>query len=102
MTIDLLIENGDLVLNAGEPVLIFDNEAIAQDLKHKIIESLFLLKLVAERDPFKRRALIKNIKQLIDNDSRIKPGLTTITETKPGKLEIAAFTLDKKPLEILL
>ena len=102
MTTDLLIENGDLVLNAGEPVLIFDNEVIAQDLKHKIIESLFLLKLVAERDPFKRRALIKNIKQLIDNDSRIKPGLTTITETKPGKLEIAAFTLDKKPLEILL
>ncbi|MDF4702045.1 DUF2590 family protein, partial [Vibrio parahaemolyticus] len=36
---DILIENGDVVLDAGRnPILIQDRAVIAQDIKHAIIE----------------------------------------------------------------
>ncbi|MGV2841154.1 DUF2590 family protein, partial [Vibrio cyclitrophicus] len=43
---DLLIENGDVVLDAGRnPVLIRDRAVIAQDIKHAIIESNLAVEL---------------------------------------------------------
>ncbi|EGU38070.1 DUF2590 family protein, partial [Vibrio splendidus] len=49
---DILIENGDVVLDAGRnPVLIQDRAVIAQDIKHAIIESNVAIHLIAERSP---------------------------------------------------
>ncbi len=52
---DILIESGDVVLDAGRnPVLIHDRAVIAQDIKHAIIESNVAIHLIAERSPAKK------------------------------------------------
>lgn len=58
---DILIENGDVVLDAGRnPVLIHDRAVIAQDIKHAIIESNVAIHLIAERSPAKKPTRVRN------------------------------------------
>ena len=99
-TTDLLIVDGDLVLVDGEPVTISGLAAVAQDIKHKIIESQLLINMIAERDPEKRAMAYKKVKILVENDTRTQPGSCNVTEIDSGVFNITANARTGETLEL--
>ncbi len=92
---DLLIENGDVVLDAGRnPVLIQDRAVIAQDIKHAIIESNLAVYLIAERSPSKKADARTQLELLVEEDVRLVPGTVRIDELNDGLIYIFAETLE--------
>ncbi|WP_226537786.1 DUF2590 family protein, partial [Avibacterium paragallinarum] len=56
---DLLIKNEDLTLDSGGlPILCYNQQSIAQDIKHAILESGLATQLIAERSKILRRDII--------------------------------------------
>ncbi|MBJ2147542.1 DUF2590 family protein [Vibrio sp. IB15] len=91
---DILIENGDVVLDAGRnPVLIQDRAVIAQDIKHAIIESNVAIHLIAERSPAKKADARTQLELLVEEDVRLVPGTVRIEEVSDGQLYIFAETV---------
>ena len=91
---DVLIENGDVVLDAGRnPVLIQDRAVIAQDIKHAIIESNVAIHLIAERSPAKKADARTQLELLVEEDVRLVPGTVRIEEVSDGQLYIFAETM---------
>ncbi|MFL9783252.1 DUF2590 family protein [Vibrio cyclitrophicus] len=92
---DLLIENGDVVLDAGRnPVLIQDRAVIAQDIKHGIIESNLAVELIAERSPSKKADIRTRLELLVEEDVRLVPGTVRLEEPSEGTIYIFATTAD--------
>lgn len=92
---DLLIENGDVVLDAGRnPVLIQDRAVIAQDIKHAIIESNLAVELIAERSPPKKADIRTRLELLVEEDVRLVPGTIRLEEPNDGEVYIFATTAD--------
>lgn len=92
---DLLIENGDVVLDAGRnPVLIKDRAVIAQDIKHAIIESNLAVELIAERSPSKKADIRTRLELLVEEDVRLVPGMVRLEEPSEGTIYIFATTAD--------
>ncbi|KAA1047288.1 DUF2590 family protein [Pseudocitrobacter sp. 73] len=93
--IDLLIQNGDFVLNTGnEPTLCNNRQSIGQDVIHSIIESGLATELIAERSPVLRADLFTRIELLIEDDERIVPGTVEISEESQKRLWVTASTYD--------
>lgn len=59
--------------------LVWDLDSIAQDVKHMIRESGYLVDMVGERNPERRRLLLQQIAILVEGDSRIVPGTVAIS-----------------------
>ncbi|GEK13215.1 DUF2590 family protein [Aliivibrio fischeri] len=77
---DLLIENGDLVLDMGRnPIICNDQDCIAQDIKHAILESGLAVQMVAERSVTTLNDIKHQLILLAESDLRIIPGTCTIT-----------------------
>ncbi|HCE1985911.1 TPA: DUF2590 family protein [Vibrio parahaemolyticus] len=92
---DILIENGDVVLDAGRnPVLIQDRAVIAQDIKHAIIESNLAVELVAERSPSRKADIRTRLELLVEEDVRLVPGTVRLEEPTEGTIYIFATTTD--------
>lgn len=84
---DLLIDNGDIVLDAGQnPVITTDRVVIAQDIKHAILESGLAVKLVAERSPTEISDVEYQIIMLAEDDLRIIPGTGRIQMVNEQRL----------------
>lgn len=93
--IDLLIENGDFSLNAGnEPELCNNRKSIGQDIIHAIIESGLATQLIAERSPTLRVDIFTQLELLVENDERIVPGTVEISEESQKRLWVTASTYD--------
>ena len=93
--IDLLIENGDFSLNAGnEPELCNNRKSIGQDIIHAIIESGLATQLIAERSPTLRADIFTQLELLVENDERIVPGPVEISEESQKRLWVTASTYD--------
>lgn len=100
---DLLIVEGDVVLDAGRnPVLIQDIAVIAQDIKHAIIESNLAVELIAERSLSKKADIRTKLELLVEEDVRLVPGTVQLEEPKPGLIYIFASTIDFGGLELEL
>lgn len=96
---DLLIINGNFVLNSGnEPVMCNNRQSIAQDVIHMIIESALMKLLIAERSRVLRGDILMQLEMLVETDERIVPGTVTITEELSGRYLIAAQTWAFGPL----
>ncbi|MEZ8060458.1 MULTISPECIES: DUF2590 family protein [Vibrio] len=92
---DLLIENGDVVLDAGRnPVLIQDRAVIAQDIKHAIIESNLAVELIAERSPSKKADIRTKLELLVEEDVRLVPGTVQLEEPTEGTIYVLATTAE--------
>lgn len=92
---DILIENGDVVLDAGRnPILIQDRAVIAQDIKHAIIESNLAVDLIAERSPSKRADIRTKLELLVEEDVRLIPGTVRLEEPTEGTIYVFATTID--------
>ena len=93
--IDLLIDNGDFSLNAGnEPELCNNRKSIGQDIIHAIIESGLATQLIAERSPTLRADIFTQLELLVENDERIVPGTVEISEESQKRLWVTASTYD--------
>ncbi|MGF1761355.1 DUF2590 family protein [Photobacterium sagamiensis] len=100
---DLLIEDGDVVLDAGRnPVLIQDRAVIAQDIKYAIIESNLAVHLVAERSPSKKADIRTKLELLVEEDVRLVPGTVRLEEPKEGTIYIFAKTINFGDLTVEL
>ncbi|MFM2632990.1 DUF2590 family protein [Vibrio alginolyticus] len=92
---DILIENGDVVLDAGRnPILIQDRAVIAQDIKHAIIESNLAVDLIAERSPSKKADIRTKLELLVEEDFRLVPGTVRLEEPTEGTIYVFATTID--------
>ncbi|MCH5360150.1 DUF2590 family protein [Salmonella enterica] len=93
--IDLLIENSDFSLNAGnEPELCNNRKSIGQDIIHAIIESGLATQLIAERSPTLRADIFTQLELLVENDERIVPGTVEISEESQNRLWVTSSTYD--------
>ncbi|EGQ9714869.1 DUF2590 family protein [Vibrio alginolyticus] len=92
---DILIENGDVVLDAGRnPILIQGRAVIAQDIKHAIIESNLAVDLIAERSPSKKADIRTKLELLVEEDVRLVPGTVRLEEPTEGTIYVFATTID--------
>lgn len=92
---DILIENGDVVLDAGRnPILIQDRAVIAQDIKHAIIESNLAVDLIAERSPSQKADIRTKLELLVEEDVRLVPGTVRLEEPTEGTIYVFATTID--------
>ncbi|WP_415720343.1 DUF2590 family protein [Photobacterium ganghwense] len=100
---DILIENGDVVLDAGRnPVLIQDRAVIAQDIKHAIIESGLAVEMVAERSRSKRADQKMKLELLVEEDVRLVPGTVRLEEPTDGVIYVMADTIDFGDLALFI
>lgn len=98
---DILIDNGDVVLDAGRnPVLIQDLAVIAQDIKHAIIESGLAVALIGEKSRTGRTDIKKQIELLVEEEVRLIPGTVRLEEAELGKIWIFATTTEFGGLEL--
>ncbi|EJA7355681.1 DUF2590 family protein [Vibrio parahaemolyticus] len=98
---DILIENGDVVLDAGRnPILIQDRAVIAQDIKHAIIESYLAVNLIAERSPSKKADIRTKLELLVEEDVRLVPGTVRLDEPTEGTIYVFADTMDFGELKL--
>ncbi|MFH4543410.1 DUF2590 family protein [Vibrio alginolyticus] len=98
---DILIENGDVVLDAGRnPILIQDRAVIAQDIKHAIIESNLAVDLIAERSPSKKADVRTKLELLVEEDVRLVPGTVRLDEPTEGTIYVFADTIDFGELKL--
>ena len=84
--IDLHINNGDVVLDAGNnPTFLTDRDVIAQDLVHAIIEAGLANLLISDRGTGVNADTQTRIKLLVEDDIRIMPGTVTVQENDQAK-----------------
>ena len=100
---DLRIVGNDIALDVGrQPLKLADRASIAQDIAHMIRERGYLTAMIAERDARKRRYQMVLITIAVDDDKRIVPGTSRITESAPGELWLTAKTVDYGELTLQL
>lgn len=88
---DLLISSDEIALDdAGNPVVIYDRDVIAQDIRHMIRESALLEQLIGERSQTIQGLIFKKLKMLIEQDARVIPGTSDVQVIKYGELRITA------------
>lgn len=101
---DLKIDDDDLLTDDyNQAVLVYDRDSIAQDVKHMIRESGYLVAMIGERDPDQRRLLLQQIMILVEEDKRIVPG--TVSISSDGTLKrwtLRAETYEFGPLSQIL
>lgn len=93
--IDLLIENGNFVLNTGkEPELCNNRKSIGQDIIHSILESGLATQLIGERSPTLRADIFTQLELMIEGDERIVPGTVEVSAESQKRLWVTASTSD--------
>ena len=97
--VDILILDNDIALTAHGCVAYTDGRAsIAQDISHMIRETGLLQSLIGQRDREKRAAILVQLVQRIEEDERIVPGTTKITEQDPETYWTQADTVEYNAL----
>ena len=101
--IDLHISNNDLTLDSGgEPVLLNDRDSIAQDIKHLIRESGFMVKIIGQRDPIQVAINLQALELLIEEDIRLIPGTIRIKQTTTELFFVLADTVAFGPIDFVI
>ncbi len=79
---DLLIIDGALSLDVGaQPALTNTRSSIAQDIKHQLLESGLVTKLLAQRSATLRADVYTEIELLVETDVRLVPGSIALNIT---------------------
>lgn len=92
---DLLIKDGALAIDAGaQPQLTNTRASIAQDVKHMLMESGLVTKLLAQRSATMRSDVYTEMELLIETDSRLVPGSIELDIAKPELITITAITYE--------
>ncbi len=94
---DLHINNGDVVLDAGNnPMYLTDRDVIAQDVTHAIIETGLANLLISDRGTGVNADTQTRIKLLVEDDIRIMPGTVVVQESDQvkGQWWVTAQTIE--------
>jgi phosphosulfolactate synthase (CoM biosynthesis protein A) len=103
--IDLHIQHGDIVLDAGlNPTYLTDRAVIAQDIVHAILETGLANLLVSDRGTGVTADTQTKIKLLVEDDVRIMPGTVQVQQIRSsqgdaGNWWVFADTIDFGPIE---
>ncbi|MBH0074639.1 DUF2590 family protein [Pseudoalteromonas sp. SWYJ118] len=91
--IDLAVEDNDFVLNDSlTPSTLSKSNVVAQDIKHRILESGLLIKLIGLRNKNGIAPILTELELLTEQDNRIKPGTIKVYRNDDGTLSITAQT----------
>ncbi|WP_351015006.1 DUF2590 family protein [Shewanella sp. AC91-MNA-CIBAN-0169] len=97
--IDLHINNGDVVLDAGlNPVYLTDRAVIAQDIVHAILDTGLAHLLVSDRGTGVTADTQIKLKLLVEDDVRIMPGTVRIEQVSSGQWWVFADTINFGPI----
>lgn len=94
---DLYIEQGALALNTlprPEPELINTRASIAQDVKHMLLESGLVTRLLAQRNAALRNDVYTAMELLIETDVRLVPGSIVIDARNEARILVTATTYE--------
>lgn len=92
---DLYIIGGGISLNAiAEPALIDTRASIAQDVKHRLMESGLVTKLLAQRNSTLRNDVYTEMELLIETDTRLVPGSIVLYTGNESLITINAKTYE--------
>ncbi|QYK02449.1 DUF2590 family protein [Shewanella psychrotolerans] len=92
---DLLIVGGALSLDVGDqPHLTNTRASIAQDVKHMLMESGLVTKLLAQRSIPLRADVYTEMELLIETDTRLVPGTIKLDTSNPAYITINAITFE--------
>ncbi|WP_295894135.1 DUF2590 family protein [uncultured Vibrio sp.] len=90
--IDIKVIEGGWNMDAGQQAeQASDLYSIAQDIKHRIMESGLARMLVAERNPTLRADVLVQIEQQAEKDERVIPG--TVTAVERSALDLESLTI---------
>ena len=93
--IDLHINNGDVVLDAGlTPTYLTDRAVIAQDIVHAILDTGLAHLLVSDRGTGVTADTQIKIKLLVEDDVRIMPGTVRVEQVSTGQWWVYADTIN--------
>ncbi|GIU12912.1 DUF2590 family protein [Shewanella sp. MBTL60-007] len=92
---DLLIVDGALSLDVGaQPNLTVTRKSIAQDVKHMLMESGLVTKLLAQRSATLRADVYTEMELLIETDTRLVPGTIELDVRSTKVIAITATTYE--------
>ncbi|WP_067042851.1 DUF2590 family protein [Moritella sp. JT01] len=93
MHVDLNIVDGDFVFNSSLSAgKLSAAKVIGQDVKHRIIESGLLVKLVKQRNINGIAPVLTDLELEVEQDDRLKPGTILISYNSDKTLSIEAET----------
>jgi len=93
--LDLHINNGDVVLDAGlTPTYLTDRAVIAQDIVHAILDTGLAHLLVSDRGTGVTADTQIKIKLLVEDDVRIMPGTVRVEQVSSGQWWVYADTIN--------
>jgi hypothetical protein len=96
INIDLNIIEQDIALdNFAVPNQLSNNNVIAQDIKHRIIESGKLTELIGLRNKNIVAKILTEIELIVEQDDRLTPGTIKITKQLTGEINVTAQTSDE-------
>lgn len=93
--IDLNIVDGDLNLDEMlAPAKLNVADVIAQDIKHRLLESGLLVRLVKLRNKNSIAMILTEIELIAEQDNRLVPGSINVFLTQQKTIAIQAMTKD--------
>jgi len=93
--IDLNIIDGDLNLDQLlAPAKLNVADVIAQDIKHRLLESGLLVRLVKLRNQNSIAMILTEIELIVEQDNRLVPGSINVFLTQQKTIAIEAATKD--------
>ncbi|WKD23619.1 DUF2590 family protein [Pseudoalteromonas sp. KG3] len=93
INIDLNIIEQDIALdNFAVPSQLTNSDVIAQDIKHRIIESGKLTELIGLRNKNIVAKILTEIELIVEQDDRLTPGTIKVIKQLTGEINVTAQT----------
>ena len=95
---DLKIESGDPSFGPdGEPLLLTDEAAVAQDVKHALQDRSLAVRLIAAR-PSEAETIRQQMKLLAREDKRLQPESVSVAAESAGGTLVRGVTPNNLPI----
>lgn len=95
INIDLNIIDNDIALDSfAVPSQLTNSDVIAQDVKHRIIESGKVTELIGLRNKNIVAKTLTEIELIVEQDERLVPGTIKVTKQLTGEINVTAQTID--------
>ncbi|WP_409423273.1 MULTISPECIES: DUF2590 family protein [unclassified Pseudoalteromonas] len=95
LNIDLNIIDNDIALDSfAVPSQLTNSDVIAQDVKHRIIESGKVTELIGLRNKNIVAKILTEIELIVEQDERLVPGTIKVIRQATGEISVTAKTID--------
>ncbi|TMO02931.1 DUF2590 family protein [Pseudoalteromonas sp. S558] len=95
INIDLNIIDNDIALDGfAVPSQLTNSDVIAQDVKHRIIESRKLTELIGLRNKNIVAKVLTEIELIVEQDERLIPGTIKVIKQLTGEISVTAHTIE--------